>query len=74
MAIWKPVEREVMPPDCAMCASGAVCRELPTATGVALLWRTAGTDRRRRRADAAGEVASFFSQGRRIGRCGGVGG
>jgi hypothetical protein len=52
-----------MPPDCASCSLVPVCRELPTSTGVALLWRRLGL------IDAAGiptrrgKVASFFSQG-----------
>jgi hypothetical protein len=58
-----PVEREVMPPDCAVCPLVPVCQNLPTNTGVALLWRhlglidAAGVPTRR------GKVASFFSQG-----------
>jgi len=63
VAFWKPIEREVMPPDCAVCPLVPVCQNLPTSTGVALLWRrlglidTAGVPTRR------GKVASFFSQG-----------
>jgi superfamily II DNA/RNA helicase len=63
VGLWKPVEREVLPADCARCALVAVCRELPTSTGVALLWRRlglvdpAGVPTRR------GRVVSFFTQG-----------
>jgi len=63
VAIWKPVEREVLPADCAQCPLVAVCRQLPIGTGVALLWRRLGL------VDAAGvptlrgRVVSFFSQG-----------
>lgn len=63
VAIWKPVEREVLPADCAQCPLVLVCRELPTSTGVALLWRRLGL------VDAAGvptlrgQMVSFFSQG-----------
>ena len=63
VALWKPIEREVLPADCAQCALVPVCRELPASTGVALLWR------RLRLIDAAGvptlrgRVVSFFSQG-----------
>ncbi|MBI3415711.1 MAG: DEAD/DEAH box helicase [Verrucomicrobia bacterium] len=63
VAIWKPIERDVMPPDCAACAFVPVCRQLSPATGVALLWRRLGL------VDAAGvptlrgRVVSFFSQG-----------
>jgi superfamily II DNA/RNA helicase len=63
VALWKPVEREVLPADCAQCALVPVCRQLPASTGVALLWRRLGL------VDAAGvptyrgRVVSFFSQG-----------
>jgi hypothetical protein len=63
VAIWKPVEREVLPADCAQCQLVPVCRELPSSTGVALLWRRLGL------VDAAGvptyrgRVVSFFTQG-----------
>lgn len=62
-ALWRPVEREVLPADCARCSLVPVCRQLPTATGTALLWR------RLRLVDAAGaptrrgRVVSFFTQG-----------
>jgi superfamily II DNA/RNA helicase len=62
-AFWRPIQREVMPPDCAVCPLVPVCQNLPTNTGVALLWRRLGL------IDAAGvptrrgKVASFFSQG-----------
>jgi hypothetical protein len=63
VALWKPVEREVLPADCAQCPLVPVCRQLPASTGVALLWRRLGL------VDAAGvptrhgRVVSFFSQG-----------
>ncbi len=63
VAIWKPREREVLPTDCAVCTLVPVCRNLLTATGVALLWR------RLNLVDAAGvptlrgRVVSFFPQG-----------
>src|ERR1041385_5784547 len=63
VAIWHPVEREVIPRDCAICSLVPVCKQLPTATGVAMLWRrlglvdAAGTPTRR------GRLMSFFSQG-----------
>ena len=63
VALWKPVERDVLPADCAQCPLVPVCRQLPTSTGVALLWRRLGL------VDAAGvptlrgRVVSFFSQG-----------
>lgn len=61
--LWRPYEREVLPSDCAICPLVPVCRQLSTATGVAMLWRrlglvdTAGVPTRR------GRVVSFFSGG-----------
>lgn len=63
VALYKPVERDVLHADCARCPLVPVCRQLPTATGTALLWRRLGL------VDAAGvptlrgQVVSFFSQG-----------
>lgn len=63
VALWHPVEREVLPAACAECPLVPVCRELPPATGVALLWRrlglvdTAGYPTRR------GRIVSFFAGG-----------
>src|SRR5208283_3905505 len=63
VALWKPVEREVLPADCARCPLVPVCRQLPASTGVALLWRRLGL------VDAAGvptlrgRIVSFFTQG-----------
>jgi superfamily II DNA/RNA helicase len=63
VALWRPIERQVLPPDCTECPLVPVCDALPTATGVALLWRRMGL------IDAAGvptrrgKIASFFSQG-----------
>jgi superfamily II DNA/RNA helicase len=63
VAMWRPTERDVLPPDCARCPLVPVCRQLSTATGVAMLWRRLGL------VDAAGvptlrgRVMSFFSQG-----------
>ncbi len=62
-ALWRPVERDVLPSDCARCSLVPVCRQLATTTGTALLWR------RLRLVDAAGvptrrgRVVSFFAQG-----------
>ncbi len=63
VALWHPVEREVLPPDCARCSLISTCRQLSSATGVAMLWRRVGL------VDAAGvptlrgQLVSFFSQG-----------
>jgi hypothetical protein len=63
VALWKPPEREVLPPDCARCALVPVCRELPTVTGVALLWRRLGLIQASGAPTRRGRVAGFFSQG-----------
>lgn len=63
VALWKPIEREVLPYDCAQCSLTETCKQLPTATGTALTWR------RLHLVDAAGKptlrgrVVSFFQQG-----------
>ncbi len=63
VALWHPPEREVLPTECSDCPEVPVCRELPTNTGTALLWR------RLRLIDAAGHptrrgrLVSFFSGG-----------
>jgi len=63
VALWRPPEREVLPPDCSRCALVPVCRELPASTGTALLWRRLGL------IDAAGvptlrgRLVSYFTQG-----------
>ena len=63
VALWRPVEREVLPYDCAQCELVPVCKQLSAATGTALLWRRlnlvdgAGVPTRR------GRVVSFFSHG-----------
>jgi len=63
VAIWKPIEREVLPADCAACSLVAVCRELPASTGVALLWRRLGLVNAAGVPTLRGRVVSFFSQG-----------
>jgi RAD3-like DEAD/DEAH box helicase/helicase-like protein len=62
-ALWRPIEREVLPYDCARCSLVETCKGLSTATGTAMLWRRlgmvdlAGVPTRR------GRIVSFFSQG-----------
>jgi hypothetical protein len=63
LALWRPLEREVMPPDCGICPLASVCRELPTTTGVALLWRRLGLIDVSGVPTRRGRVAGFFSQG-----------
>jgi hypothetical protein len=63
VAFWKPIEREVMPPDCAVCSLVPVCQNLSPQTGVALLWRRLGLINASGVPTRRGKVASFFSQG-----------
>ncbi|MBI2950300.1 MAG: DEAD/DEAH box helicase [Verrucomicrobia bacterium] len=62
-ALWKPAEREVLPSDCARCSLVSVCRQLPTATGVALLWRRLGLVDASGRPTLRGKIVGFFSHG-----------
>ncbi|MGO8701837.1 MAG: DEAD/DEAH box helicase [Limisphaerales bacterium] len=61
--LWRPFEREVLPPDCARCDLVPICRDLPTQTGVALLWRRLGLITAGGAPTRRGKIASFFSQG-----------
>ena len=63
VAIWKPVEREVLPADCAQCSLVPVCRELSASTGVALLWRRLGLIDATGVPTLRGRIVSFFTQG-----------
>lgn len=62
-AIWKPVEREALPSDCAQCHLVAECRRMPPATSVALLWRRLGLVDAAGKPTRRGRVVSFFHQG-----------
>ena len=63
VALWRPIEREVAPRDCAACTLVPVCRSLPTSTGVAMLWRRLGLVDATGIPTRRGRVLSFFSQG-----------
>jgi superfamily II DNA/RNA helicase len=63
VALWRPVEREVLPPSCVNCAQIEVCRSLSTATGTALLWRRLGLVDAAGRPTHRGQIVSFFHQG-----------
>jgi len=63
VALWRPPEREVLPADCARCALVAVCRQLPTRTGAALLWRRLGLVDATGVPTLRGRVVSAFTQG-----------
>ncbi|MCS7338547.1 MAG: DEAD/DEAH box helicase, partial [Verrucomicrobiae bacterium] len=62
VALWKPPEREVFPPDCARCELVETCKKLPTSTGVALLWRRLGLIDETGAPTLRGQIVSFFSQ------------
>ena len=62
VALWKPIEREVFPDDCAHCPLVPTCRHLPTSTGVAMLWRRLGLVDPGGVPTRRGRVTSFFSQ------------
>jgi hypothetical protein len=63
IALWKPVQRDVLHADCARCSLVPVCRQLPTSTGTALLWRRLGLVDAGGVPTQRGQVVSFFSQG-----------
>ena len=63
VALWRPTEREVLAADCAQCPLVPVCRQLPSSTGVALLWRRLGLVDEGGTPTRRGRVVSFFSQG-----------
>ena len=63
VAIWKPAEREVLPADCAQCNLLSVCRALPAATGVALLWRRLDLVDAQGVPTLRGRLVSVFTQG-----------
>ncbi|HEX3988977.1 MAG TPA: DEAD/DEAH box helicase [Verrucomicrobiae bacterium] len=63
VAFWKPIEREVMPADCAICPQVPICQNLTPSTGVALLWRRLGLINAAGAPTRRGKIASFLSQG-----------
>lgn len=63
VALWRPERREVPQPDCAACSLRSTCFELPTTTGVALLWRRLGLVDEHGVPSRRGRIVSFFSQG-----------
>jgi len=63
VALWRPVERDVLPLDCARCSLVPVCRQLSTQTGVAMLWRRLGLVDTAGVPTLRGRIVSFFSQG-----------
>lgn len=63
VALWRPVEREVLPYDCARCDLVETCKKLSAATGTALLWRRLGLVDAAGHPTRRGRVVSCFSQG-----------
>ncbi len=61
VALWRPIEREVVPPDCAVCPLVPVCRQLSTAPGVAMIWRRLGFVDAGGVPTRRGRIVSFFS-------------
>jgi superfamily II DNA/RNA helicase len=63
IALWKPIERDVLPEDCAQCMLVPVCRSLPTTSGVASIWRRLGLIDPGGVPTRRGRLVSFFQQG-----------
>ena len=63
VALWRPIDREVLPYDCAECSLVETCKRLSTATGTAMLWRRLGLVDAAGAPTARGRLVSFFSQG-----------
>jgi hypothetical protein len=63
VALWRPATREVIQPDCAICPLTDTCRQLPTATGTALLWRRLGLVDPSGAPTRRGRIVSFFQAG-----------
>ncbi len=72
VALWRPIQREILPPSCARCVLVPVCRELPTTTGVALLWRRLGLVDVTGKPTLRGQIVSFFAQGDGLAICAGL--
>lgn len=63
VALWRPPEREVFPPDCARCPLVPQCKQLPTGTGVAAVWRRLGLVEHNGEPTRRGRIVSFFHSG-----------
>jgi hypothetical protein len=62
IAIYRPIEREVGPEDCAMCHLVPVCRKLGAGSGTASLWRRLGLIDADGVPTRRGRIVSFFHQ------------
>lgn len=63
VALFKPIEREVLPHDCSNCSLVQTCRQLPAGSGTALLWRRLKLIDPDGQPTARGRLVSFFMQG-----------
>jgi hypothetical protein len=63
VALWRPLEREVLPTDCARCPIIETCRRMETASGTALLWRRLHLVDATGKPTLRGRLVSFFHQG-----------
>jgi hypothetical protein len=63
VALWRPIDREVVPYDCGRCTLVETCKNLSTATGTAMLWRKLGLVETSGVPTLRGRIVSFFSQG-----------
>ena len=61
--LWKPPEREVFPEDCSRCPCVPLCKQLPTGTGVATIWRRLGLVDATGVPTRRGRIVSFFHSG-----------
>lgn len=63
VALWKPVQREVLATDCARCELVSTCRKLPRAHGVVHHWRRFGLIEPHGAPTQRGVIVSFFTGG-----------
>jgi superfamily II DNA/RNA helicase len=63
VALFKPIERDVLPHDCSKCSLVPICRQLPTSSGTALLWRRLKLIDQEGVPTLRGRIVSFFMQG-----------
>ncbi|HEX7859143.1 MAG TPA: DEAD/DEAH box helicase [Verrucomicrobiae bacterium] len=63
VALFKPIERDVLPHDCSTCSLVPICRQLPTSAGTALLWRRLRLIDQEGVPTLRGRIVSFFMQG-----------
>lgn len=63
VALWKPVERNTLQPDCMQCNLVETCKKLSPSTATVLLWKRLGLIDENGVPTLRGRIASFFSQG-----------